>query len=134
MNIGRAEVSEMVHQYRRLSDLLRQVYLDDTDEEVDVDDLGERYARRGMIIADLAKAGQKMIIRWLSEEDHLYWRLIVLQRKLKDRGATAAEAQSDKDVQHLLARLDTAEESLRHLVASVQDNPCHDAIDLRAEP
>lgn len=123
MTLSRAEVSELVHQYRRLSELLRRVYLDDSDEEIDVDDFGERYARRGVVIGELAKAGHKKIICWLSEEDHLYWRLAVLQRKLKERGATPAEFGGTIEVTNLWKRIDIANESVHNLVHSVAENP-----------
>lgn len=112
-------VSEQVLEYRRLSDLIRQVYLDESDQEIDLDELGDRFAKRGLVIHALVQMGQKMVIRWLSEEDHLYWRLIVLRRKLRERGATPSEIQANRDVSHIRSRLETADEALDHLVGSV---------------
>lgn len=118
-----AAVSEQIFEYRRLSELIRRVYLDETDDEFDVDEFGDRMAKRGLVVSRLAHLGQRMVIRWLSEEDHLYWRLNVLYRKLRERGAAPLEIKENAEVEGIHRRLDSAEIAISHLIRSAGGRP-----------
>jgi hypothetical protein len=108
-------VSELIHEYRRLSELVRRMYLDDISEQVDIDEFGERMAHRARVVQKLFQYNQRLIVSALSDEDHLWWRLIVLRRKLQDRGATPAETVNHIEVLGLQQKLELVDERLKRL-------------------
>jgi hypothetical protein len=112
-------VSQLVFEYRRLSGLLRRVYLDDTEEPIDVDEFGKRFAKRGTVVGTLGSMGQYALIGRLSEEDHLFWRLAVLQADLAEKGASPREIAHDPSVSYLNEQISL----VHHVIKSIIGKP-----------
>lgn len=108
-------VSELIHEYRRLSELVRRMYLDDTDEQIDVDEFGDRMVRRAMVVQKLLQLNQRLVVSALSVEDHLWWRQIVLRRKLEERGASPLDMLHQPDIDGLQQKLGMVDERLVRL-------------------
>ena len=108
-------VSELIHEYRRLSELVRRMYLDDTDEQIDVDEFGDRMVRRAMVVQKLLQHNQRLVVSALSDEDHLWWRQIVLRRKLEQRGASPLDMLHQPDIEALQQKLGMVDERLIRL-------------------
>jgi len=113
-------VSQLTFEYRRLSGLLRHVYLDDTDEPIDVDEMGKRIAKRGTVVGTMASMGQRNLIARLSEEDHLFWRLAVLQRELAARGASPRDIASDSTVKYLNEQIKAVHVIIKSIIGKPQ--------------
>jgi hypothetical protein len=108
-------ISELIHEYRRLSELVRRMYLDDVSEQVDIDEFGDRMVRRAHVVQKLFQYNQRLIVSALCDEDHLWWRLIVLHKKLQDRGASPAEMVNHIEVMGLQQKLGMVDERLKRL-------------------
>lgn len=113
-------VSKLAFEYRRLSGLLRRVYLDETDEPIDIDEFGKRVAKRGTVVGTLASIGQRALIGRLSEEDHLFWRLAVLQRELAEQGATPGEIARDSSVCYLNKEIAIVHSVIKSIISKPQ--------------
>lgn len=113
-------VSQLTFEYRRLSGLLRRIYLDDTEEPLDVDEMGKRIAKRGTVVGTLASIGQRTLIGRLSEEDHLFWRLAVLQSELAEKGATPREINRDSSVRYLNEQIKVLHLVIKSIISQPQ--------------
>jgi hypothetical protein len=113
-------LSQLVFEYRRLSGLLRRVYLDDTDEPIDIDEFGKRLAKRGTFVGTLGSMGQRNLIGRLSEEDHLFWRLAVLQAELAEKGATPRDIANDSSVLYLNEQIKVVHGVIKSIIGNPQ--------------